>query len=231
MFFHLLVIPISLPDVSESWLRDRVQHWLDDEWIEQACHVDIAEHAAASYVAARRQGLTDLGEILVQLGTDLESVDFYEAYVGPWDVANYVAEVLATDPQALKLTDQARQLRQEASELETPRSNRLTNSTWTFSCTLNEPRRRFSFDAKLLPIKEGQGHVEYTGPDDLRVSAWKHEDAVLKLTLTFDGSRMDLTAKVQTPLALTDGVISAPTHKRRLFSSTEVKGRFTATQS
>ena len=129
-----------------------------------------------------------------------------------------------------QLRDQVRFfLRQEIQQFEKPK--RLTNSTWTFSCTMAHPRRRFSFQATLHPIKGGVGQVDFVGPDDVVPLTWRNEDSHFKLSLTVDGHPMDLTAKVQRDtLALTDGTIHVQTHKRRLFSpSTTVKGRFTAT--
>ena len=93
----LLVQTISLTgEVDASWLRDRVRHWLDEEWIEQECHVVIAERAAASYVAARRSGLTELGDVLVKLGTDLNLIDTPSVGVG-----NQVCRILASDSTKL----------------------------------------------------------------------------------------------------------------------------------
>ena len=69
---------------------------LDREWIEQDCHRVLGRRARESYASARAAGLDDIGGILQHVGEALTSdaEGFDEAYVGPWDVANFVSDVL-----------------------------------------------------------------------------------------------------------------------------------------
>lgn len=84
-------------------LSESVREWLDEEWIEQDCHQRIGKRVADAYRSARQDGITEIGDLLVRVGTELGGNgptaastvdDFFEAFVGPWDVANYVSDIL-----------------------------------------------------------------------------------------------------------------------------------------
>ena len=76
------------------FLRDSIVRWLDTEYIPQECHVRIANKVDAMYGILRKNGVNDLGELLMEVGTGLESFDMERAFVNSWDVANKVADLL-----------------------------------------------------------------------------------------------------------------------------------------
>ncbi len=79
--------------IGES-LGKMVQKYLDEEWIELPIHERIGDLISIMYCSAREDGVTDVGEFLTRTGTALEKEDLSEAFVGPWDVANKVADFL-----------------------------------------------------------------------------------------------------------------------------------------
>eukprot|EP00746_Dinoflagellata_sp_MGD_P082133 gnl/MRDRNA2_/MRDRNA2_32615_c0_seq2.p1 gnl/MRDRNA2_/MRDRNA2_32615_c0~~gnl/MRDRNA2_/MRDRNA2_32615_c0_seq2.p1 ORF type:complete len:188 (+),score=34.03 gnl/MRDRNA2_/MRDRNA2_32615_c0_seq2:74-565(+) len=77
-----------------AWLEGMIEQWLNEEWMVQACHKEIGQFVNERYIAIRKKGLTDLGEILIALGTDLTTFDMKDAFVGGWDVANKASDLL-----------------------------------------------------------------------------------------------------------------------------------------
>lgn len=75
-----------------------IQRWLDAEWMPQQIHYDIGMSAKASYLSCRNNNEHDLMAIMVQVADDLEKewYDKYDAdaFVGNWDIANYVSDYL-----------------------------------------------------------------------------------------------------------------------------------------
>ena len=78
------------------FLQSSVRRWLDQEYIVQPVHEEIGNRCAAIYSESRRAGVSDLGEMLVTIGTQLEGLDFKNAFVGAWDCANKCADLLMT---------------------------------------------------------------------------------------------------------------------------------------
>jgi len=78
-------------DQERDWIANQVREWLDKEYLPQDIHAAIGERAGRIYVRARHEG-EDLGGIVLAVGTELESMDFYDAFVGAFDVANKVAD-------------------------------------------------------------------------------------------------------------------------------------------
>ena len=75
-----------------------VQRWLDAEWMPQEIHVRMGASCKATYVTCRQDGVDDLMSIMTAVADDLEQDWFAlydaEAFVGPWDVVNYVSGFL-----------------------------------------------------------------------------------------------------------------------------------------
>lgn len=94
------VAPINVDklddDLTGKLIEAELVDMLDREWIEQDCHRVLGRRARESYASARAAGLDDIGGILQHVGEALTSdaEGFDEAYVGPWDVANFVSDVL-----------------------------------------------------------------------------------------------------------------------------------------
>lgn len=80
-----------------DWLQKEITNWLDTEWEQgspQPIHSEIGQRAAQIYYRLRMEGENDLTSILFALGGGLETMDFSRAFVGPWNVANKVSELL-----------------------------------------------------------------------------------------------------------------------------------------
>ena len=67
----------SLKSTAEDgfYLRQSVQHWLDIEYIPQIIHLKIGIEVEKIYLQRRSMGVTDLGEMLMDVGTSLERFD------------------------------------------------------------------------------------------------------------------------------------------------------------
>ncbi|KAJ1422457.1 hypothetical protein B484DRAFT_452362 [Ochromonadaceae sp. CCMP2298] len=76
------------------FLQQAIRKWLDEEWIVQDVHARMAEKVAQVYLEGRRQGMDDLGEVMLEVGTTLESFEMADAFVSGWDVANKVSDLL-----------------------------------------------------------------------------------------------------------------------------------------
>lgn len=90
---------VSLKDLQDlgadaAFLETQVVEWLDNEWIPQDCHQEVAKVAAKAYVKARDEGIADLGGVLLHVGTELEDMDMGDAFVDAWMVANKVSDLL-----------------------------------------------------------------------------------------------------------------------------------------
>lgn len=81
-------------EVDGCYLRTAIARWLDEEYIVQPVHAAIGRQVEDIYLRERRSGVTDLGEMLMQVGASLEQFDMDNAFVNAWDVANRVADFL-----------------------------------------------------------------------------------------------------------------------------------------
>ena len=86
----------SLVDFNEVgiFLGNSIQKWLDDEYIPLNVHKVIGDNVKQTYLFQRIAGVNDLGEMMMDIGTSLETVDMNEAFVNAWDVANKVSDLL-----------------------------------------------------------------------------------------------------------------------------------------
>ena len=89
------LLSLSNPSLESQYLRRSVQHWLNEEYIPLEVHSTIATVVANCYLQYRNEGVEDLGTFVLRLGTDLEQkVNFYDAFVNAWDVANHCSDLL-----------------------------------------------------------------------------------------------------------------------------------------
>jgi hypothetical protein len=77
-----------------EFLKRSVKKWLDDEFIEQPVHGTIGNLCADIYKRGRSENVTDLGEMLLLVGSSLEGSDLGDAFVNCWDIANRVSDLL-----------------------------------------------------------------------------------------------------------------------------------------
>lgn len=100
--------PVGADGCSEAevaGIGSRIASWLDAEFPEEllkSTHADIGMYAAELYADIRKEGEDEVGAVLLQLGTRLEEANnrFVDMFVGPWEVANKVAEFVIVGAQA-----------------------------------------------------------------------------------------------------------------------------------
>ncbi|GJQ15553.1 hypothetical protein GpartN1_g7344.t1 [Galdieria partita] len=85
---------VKNPKEEHSWIQSSIRRWLDEEWQPQSVHQKIGEEAATRYLKLRERGEDHLGSLVLELSLELENVDFKDAFVDSFTVANKVAELL-----------------------------------------------------------------------------------------------------------------------------------------
>ncbi|GMH20478.1 hypothetical protein Nepgr_022319 [Nepenthes gracilis] len=78
-----------------NWLRVALHKWLDDEYCPEATNVEISKVAADSYYRSLLQKSTDLGEILLQMARELESISYQESFHGAFSSANAAIDLIS----------------------------------------------------------------------------------------------------------------------------------------
>ncbi|WCJ21426.1 hypothetical protein M5689_003579 [Euphorbia peplus] len=81
------LVPEKAREESE-WLKVALQKWLDDEYCPELTNVEISKVAANSYLNSLLAQRYDLGEILLAMAKDLESVSYQESFHGAFSSAN-----------------------------------------------------------------------------------------------------------------------------------------------
>ncbi|PQM35015.1 hypothetical protein Pyn_31777 [Prunus yedoensis var. nudiflora] len=89
-----LVGPSKALEESE-WLRVTLHKWLDDEYCPEATNVEISKIAAQSYYKSLLGKQTDLGEILLKMAIELESISYQESFHGAFSSANAAVNLIA----------------------------------------------------------------------------------------------------------------------------------------
>ncbi|XP_051143591.1 uncharacterized protein LOC127260007 [Andrographis paniculata] len=94
-----LRIPTHWMDPSRAaeeskWLRVNLQKWLDDEYCPEATNIEISRIAADSYYRSLVEGSADLGEILLKMAVELESISYQESFHGAFSSANAAVSLI-----------------------------------------------------------------------------------------------------------------------------------------
>lgn len=77
-----------------KFLSSALKNWLDKEYIFMEVHSRIGQVVGDCYLDARLTGIDDLGHMVMQVGTRLESEDLSDAFMSSWDIANKVSDIL-----------------------------------------------------------------------------------------------------------------------------------------
>ncbi len=93
------IASITLPPATDSlqeseWLRERLQHWLDTEFLPEAINATIAQRAAQVFLRQRLEGETDLGSLVIALVMELRGFDFSQSFYSEFAVANAVSDLI-----------------------------------------------------------------------------------------------------------------------------------------
>lgn len=78
-----------------EWLRVTLRKWLDDEYCPEPTNVEISKVAAHSYYESLLEKRTDLGEILLKMAWELESISYQESFHGAFSSANAAVNLIA----------------------------------------------------------------------------------------------------------------------------------------
>lgn len=78
-----------------EWLRVTLHKWLDDEYCPEPTNVEISQIAAQSYYKSLLEKQTDLGDILLKMALELESISYQESFHGAFSSANAAVNLIA----------------------------------------------------------------------------------------------------------------------------------------
>ncbi|KAL4603149.1 hypothetical protein ACB092_10G104500 [Castanea dentata] len=78
-----------------EWLRITLHKWLDDEYCPEETNVEISKVAANSYYKSLLEKQTDLGEILLKMARELQSISYQESFHGAFSSANAAVNLIA----------------------------------------------------------------------------------------------------------------------------------------
>ncbi|KAE9460488.1 hypothetical protein C3L33_07562, partial [Rhododendron williamsianum] len=83
-----------IQEQESKWLRVNLHKWLDDEYCPEPTNVEISNIAAYSYYESLLQRQTDLGEILLKMARELESISYQESFHGAFSSANAAVNLI-----------------------------------------------------------------------------------------------------------------------------------------
>ncbi|MQL84343.1 hypothetical protein Taro_016844 [Colocasia esculenta] len=81
------LVPSKALEESE-WLRVSLHKWLDDEYCPEPMNIEISKVAAWSYYNSLAAKETEMGEILLKMIRDLQSLSYQESFHGAFSAAN-----------------------------------------------------------------------------------------------------------------------------------------------
>lgn len=90
----ITLLPADNPQQEGEWLRERLHHWLDTEFLPEAVNADIAERAAQVFVRQRMEGENDVGSLVIALVTEMQGFDFSRSFYSEFAVANAVSDLI-----------------------------------------------------------------------------------------------------------------------------------------
>ncbi|XP_060178386.1 uncharacterized protein LOC132608370 [Lycium barbarum] len=77
-----------------EWLRSALNKWLDDEYCPEETNIEISKVAASSFYRSLLENKTDIGEILLKMAGDLESISYQESFHGAFSSANAAVSLI-----------------------------------------------------------------------------------------------------------------------------------------
>ncbi|KAI3460842.1 hypothetical protein Pfo_017505 [Paulownia fortunei] len=85
--------PSKASEESE-WLRVTLHKWLDDEYCPEVTNIEISKVAAESFYKSLVEKRSDLGEILLKMAVELESISYQESFHGAFSSANAAVDLI-----------------------------------------------------------------------------------------------------------------------------------------
>lgn len=77
-----------------EWLRVALKKWLDDEYCPEDTNVEISKVASSSFYRSLMEKQLDVGEILLTMARDLESISYQESFHGAFSSANAAVNLI-----------------------------------------------------------------------------------------------------------------------------------------
>ncbi|KAM3373654.1 hypothetical protein CQW23_15683 [Capsicum baccatum] len=77
-----------------EWLQTALNKWLDDEYCPEETNIEISKVAASSFYRSLLENKTDIGEILLKMAEDLESISYQESFHGAFSSANAAVNLI-----------------------------------------------------------------------------------------------------------------------------------------
>ncbi|CAN4098223.1 unnamed protein product [Withania somnifera] len=77
-----------------KWLQTSLNKWLDDEYCPEETNIEISKVAASSFYRSLLENKTDIGEILLKMAGDLESISYQESFHGAFSSANAAVNLI-----------------------------------------------------------------------------------------------------------------------------------------
>ncbi|XP_039035724.1 uncharacterized protein LOC120172309 [Hibiscus syriacus] len=87
------LLPSKALEESE-WLRVTLHKWLDDEYCPEETNVEISKVAAQSFYQSLLEKQSDVGEILLKMARELESISYRESFHGAFSSANAAVSLI-----------------------------------------------------------------------------------------------------------------------------------------
>nr|CAD1817017.1 unnamed protein product [Ananas comosus var. bracteatus] len=82
-------------EMAESeWLRETLHKWLDDEYCPEPTNEEISRTAARSFYESLMAKQTDLGDILLKMVGELETLSYQQSFHGPFSSANAAVRLI-----------------------------------------------------------------------------------------------------------------------------------------
>ncbi|KAH0660014.1 hypothetical protein KY289_028762 [Solanum tuberosum] len=77
-----------------EWLQTALNKWLDDEYCPEETNIEISKIAASSFYRSLLENKSDIGEILLTMAGDLESISYQESFHGAFSSANAAVNLI-----------------------------------------------------------------------------------------------------------------------------------------
>ncbi|GAA0174286.1 hypothetical protein LIER_27710 [Lithospermum erythrorhizon] len=92
MLDRLLILEVA--SIESEWLRVTLHKWLDDEYCPEDTNIEISKVAANSYYKSLVEGETDIGDILLKMASELESISYQDSFHGAFSSANAAVNLI-----------------------------------------------------------------------------------------------------------------------------------------
>jgi hypothetical protein len=86
--------PAKHPEQEAAWLEQKLQRWLDEEFLPEPANRKIAERAAQIYKRHRMEDENDLGSLVIAIISEMQAFDFSDSFYGEFTIANAVSDLL-----------------------------------------------------------------------------------------------------------------------------------------